>query len=68
VWLWLVFGSVAVTLYLYLGDPRIRVPFDPLVLVLATDAWVASVRGMRAWTFRMLAPSRRDPASALGAR
>jgi hypothetical protein len=37
--LWGVLGSMVLTLYLFLGDPRIRVPFDPLWIVLASDAW-----------------------------
>jgi hypothetical protein len=36
---WGVLGSMVLTLYLFLGDPRIRVPFDPLWIVLASDAW-----------------------------
>jgi hypothetical protein len=32
-------GSMLATLYLYLGDPRMRVPFDPLIVALAVDAW-----------------------------
>jgi hypothetical protein len=32
-------GSMLATLYLYLGDPRMRVPFDPLIAALAVDAW-----------------------------
>ena len=40
-WLWLLVAQVIVTLYVYLGDPRIRVPFDPPCLVLAADAWAA---------------------------
>jgi len=37
--MWGVLGSMVLTLYLFLGDPRIRVPFDPLWIVLGTDAW-----------------------------
>jgi hypothetical protein len=32
-------GGMLATLYLYLGDPRMRAPFDPLIVVLAADAW-----------------------------
>ncbi len=32
-------GGMLATLYLYLGDARMRVPFDPLLLALAVDAW-----------------------------
>jgi 4-amino-4-deoxy-L-arabinose transferase-like glycosyltransferase len=32
-------ASLLATLYLYLGDPRLRVPFDPLLMALAVDAW-----------------------------
>ena len=39
--LWGVLGSTVLTLYLFLGDPRIRVPFDPLWIVLGADAWRA---------------------------
>lgn len=38
----LLFGlvlSALFTLYVFLGDPRVRVPFDPLFLVLAVEAW-----------------------------
>lgn len=40
-------ASMLATLYLFLGDPRLRVPFDPLLLVLAIEAWrdVASTFG-----------------------
>jgi hypothetical protein len=34
----LVYTALA-TLYVFLGDPRMRVPFDPLLVVLAVDAW-----------------------------
>ena len=37
--LWGILGSMVLTLYLFLGDPRIRVPFDPLWIVLGADAW-----------------------------
>jgi 4-amino-4-deoxy-L-arabinose transferase-like glycosyltransferase len=35
----LLLGAMLATLYLYLGDPRMRVPFDPLLIALAVDAW-----------------------------
>jgi hypothetical protein len=37
-------GSMLATLYLYLGDPRMRVPFDPLLVALAVDAWCSAGR------------------------
>jgi hypothetical protein len=40
------------TLYLYLGDPRLRVPFDPLLLALAVDAWGSAVRAALRWRSR----------------
>jgi hypothetical protein len=46
--------SVVITLYWFLGDPRMRVPFDPLVIVLALDGlrrlvkWLAA-RVMSVW-------------------
>jgi hypothetical protein len=41
-------GSMLATLYLYLGDPRMRVPFDPLLVTLAVDAWWTVGRAVRA--------------------
>jgi 4-amino-4-deoxy-L-arabinose transferase-like glycosyltransferase len=38
--LFLVAYSVIPVLYLFLGDPRLRVPFDPLFLILTVDALV----------------------------
>lgn len=32
-------GTSIVSAYLFLGDPRVRVPFDPVFLVLGVDAW-----------------------------
>jgi hypothetical protein len=32
--------SGLITLLLFLGDPRMRVPFDPLFILLATAAYV----------------------------
>jgi hypothetical protein len=32
--------AVTVTMWLFLGDPRVRVPFDPLLIVLALDGTV----------------------------
>jgi 4-amino-4-deoxy-L-arabinose transferase-like glycosyltransferase len=40
--------SVPLTLYLFLGDPRLRVSFDPLALALAADAWASLGRRIRA--------------------
>lgn len=40
-------ASLLATLYLYLGDPRLRVPFDPLLMALAVDAWWTAARA--AW-------------------
>jgi len=36
-------ASAIATLYGFLGDPRMRVPFDPLLIVLAVDAWAAAL-------------------------
>lgn len=41
-------ASVPLTLYLFLGDPRLRVAFDPLAFALAADAWLAAGRWIRA--------------------
>ena len=41
-------ASMLATLYLYLGDPRMRVPFDPLLVALAVDAWWKVGRAARA--------------------
>ncbi|HEY0838745.1 MAG TPA: hypothetical protein VGD74_01025 [Vulgatibacter sp.] len=35
--------SAAGTLYAFLGDPRMRVPFDPLLIALALEAWAAAL-------------------------
>lgn len=35
--------SAAATMYGFLGDPRMRVPFDPLLIVLAVEAWAAAL-------------------------
>lgn len=40
-------GSVPLTLALFLGDPRLRVSFDPLAFALAGAAWAALVRRLR---------------------
>ena len=45
---WGVLGSMVLTLYLFLGDPRIRVPFDPLWIVLGSDAWRDFFKRLRA--------------------
>jgi 4-amino-4-deoxy-L-arabinose transferase-like glycosyltransferase len=45
-------GSAIATLYLFLGDPRLRVPFDPLIAVLAVDAWWCFARAARARLLR----------------
>ena len=48
--------SVVITLYWFLGDPRMRVPFDPLLIVLALDGarrllkWLAGrARALFGW-------------------
>ena len=46
--LYALLASMLATLYLYLGDPRLRVPFDPLLLALALDAWAGALRAARA--------------------
>ena len=38
-------ASMLATLFLYLGDARMRVPFDPLILALAVGAWIEGARG-----------------------
>lgn len=35
--------SAVVTLYAFLGDPRMRVPFDSLLIALSVDAWAAAL-------------------------
>lgn len=45
----LLFGFVMssmLTLYAFLGDPRVRVPFDAIILVLAIDGWVRGLSGL----------------------
>ena len=37
-------GTIVVTHAAYLGDPRIRVPFDAFIVVLAVEAWVRAFR------------------------
>lgn len=41
-------GSSLVPIYLFLGDPRVRVPFDPLWIILAGFALDALVRALAA--------------------
>jgi hypothetical protein len=43
--LWI--ASSMLVMYLFLGDPRIRVPFDPLLWLLATDAYHALILRLR---------------------
>lgn len=38
--------SAFLVLYLFLGDPRVRVPFDPLIVLLALDATVRAVKAV----------------------
>jgi hypothetical protein len=45
-------GSMLATLYIYLGDPRMRVPFDPLLIALAASAWLSAARACRRATGR----------------
>lgn len=48
-------GALAVTIWLFLGDPRVRVPFDPLFIMLG----VGGVSRVAAWLGRTrAAPSR----------
>ncbi len=49
----LLLASTLATLYLFLGDPRMRVPFDPLLIILSIGA-IASAVG---WARRRLATS-----------
>ena len=42
-------GSMVLTLFLYLGDPRLRVSFDPLLLALAADAWRRAAAAVLRW-------------------
>jgi hypothetical protein len=44
---WLLSGAFVT--WLFLGDPRIRVPFDALWILLALDAYVALAARLRAW-------------------
>jgi hypothetical protein len=41
--------SSVVTLLFFLGDPRMRVPFDPLLILLAAAAYVWVVKGWRSF-------------------
>ncbi len=41
------FASVVATLYLFLGNPRVRVSFDPLIVALAAAAWAEAARALR---------------------
>jgi 4-amino-4-deoxy-L-arabinose transferase-like glycosyltransferase len=41
------FASAIATLALFLGNPRVRLPFDPLVIALAASAWTALARALR---------------------
>jgi hypothetical protein len=53
-------GSSIVPIYLFLGDPRVRVPFDPLWIVLAglaLDALVRLLAARRAVRVHPKAPS-----------
>jgi hypothetical protein len=43
------------TMYLYLGDPRGRVPFDPLLIILGTIAWADLGR----WVAQQIASRRK---------
>lgn len=43
-----ILASAPITLYLFLGDPRLRVSFDPLAFALAADAWLVAGRWARA--------------------
>ncbi len=46
---WLVVGAVATAvfgLYAFLGDPRLRVPFDPLILLLAAEGVTEALRAV----------------------
>lgn len=41
---WAILASVGVVLYVYNGNPRVRVSSDPLALALAASAWAAGAR------------------------
>ena len=43
-----VFLALIATLYLYLGDPRIHVPYVPLIAVASADGWMAIASWARA--------------------
>jgi hypothetical protein len=44
--LWSLIASALLTNYLFLGDPRIRVSFDPLIAVIGAEAWAAVAIGL----------------------
>lgn len=51
--LWFVVLSEIATMYLFLGDPRGRLPFDPLIIILGVDAWQqAGLAGVAWWERR----------------
>lgn len=50
------FASVVATLYVFLGNPRVRVPFDPLLVTLAAAAYADLGRGLAARRRRRPAP------------
>ena len=49
----LVLASTVAAGYLYLGDPRLRLPFHPLFVILA----IAAVERLRAWRTARRAPT-----------
>ena len=44
---WAVMASVLAVLYVYNGNPRVRVSSDPIVIALAACAWSAAIRMVR---------------------
>ncbi len=42
--LWMILGSVLAVLYLFNGNPRVRVSSDPISIALAASAWTAAVQ------------------------
>lgn len=43
----LLWAVIVTTLYAFLGDPRVRVPFDFVFAALALKAWISALRALR---------------------
>jgi 4-amino-4-deoxy-L-arabinose transferase-like glycosyltransferase len=46
-WLFLLCASTLAAMYVFLGDPRVRVPFDPLFIILSIDAWFRGTEALQ---------------------